>query len=253
VALGKGQAKEAADAFAQALPFTAVRPLARVGLGRAVYRLAQTDAGAARTLVAGIPRGDPADPAVVLCDAITLLKEDKVGNPGDGDNAPSMAGALNRWGKLLAREGADPLVAPLTKAEFWLAAGRADAAEAEVARVLAGGRKAEEPPAGNPAQGLDPDALDLVGRVWERVGKPASFTQMRDLFEEARRRFPGDARVLLHLAQAYAGLGQPARAEPLFAQALQAAEAGGTLPAADRREVIDKARAGQKKLKGAGG
>ncbi|MCS6977205.1 MAG: tetratricopeptide repeat protein [Gemmatales bacterium] len=97
---------------------------------------------------------------------------------------------------------------------------------------------------------LPADLLDTFGEVYEALNKPEHFTAMRDMFEAARLRYPNDPRMFLHLGNAYAGLGDAAKARSMYAAAISLANqpARSMLKDEDRKAVIEEAKAKQSAL-----
>jgi Tfp pilus assembly protein PilF len=137
LALNKGKQEEAAAAFVQALPFTRVKPLARTGLQRALFALADANPGRAQTTAAQLLKEAAEEPALLLAYAYSCLRLDEIGEPRDDwDKTRNMASALNVWEPSAWHEGEDRAATALTRAEFWLVANRPDRARGEVARAL---------------------------------------------------------------------------------------------------------------------
>lgn len=76
----------------------------------------------------------------------------------------------------------------------------------EKARV----RKGADKPIG--PERLRPEFLDTIGVVYAKVANKAKYPEMRDLFDAAVRRYPGDPRLHFWLAEAHAGLGENSKA-----------------------------------------
>lgn len=128
---------EAARGFAAALDYTSARALARPGLQRALLALAQTKPEEARDLAASLLKSHPDQPELLLPYAVACLALDELGQPGDTwDADKTMSAALSAWEKAQLREGRDPSLPPLVRAELWARANRPDQARAEVERAL---------------------------------------------------------------------------------------------------------------------
>jgi Flp pilus assembly protein TadD len=132
----------------------------------------------------------------------------------------------------------------------WLLAKHANKAPDALAivRELRMGRFSKKPISGDR---LQPNILDTMGLVYTRMNQGASFTEMRDLFEAARERYPRDPRVYLYLAHAYMGLLDTDKADRLYSTAMDLARGPGLrmLSAQKCKEIIDEAQAAQKKLR----
>lgn len=101
-----------------------------------------------------------------------------------------------------------------------------------------------------PGERLPAEMLDTMGVVYKGLDKPEQQTEMRDLFEAARVRYPNDPRMYLHLANAYAGLKELSKARTMYATAITLAnqKSRSLLAPEERQAVIDDAKAGQAKL-----
>jgi predicted Zn-dependent protease len=97
---------------------------------------------------------------------------------------------------------------------------------------------------------LRPEFLDTLGVIYQKLGKPELYPEMRDLFEAARKRYPSDPRVYLYLGNAYASLQERNKAQEMFltATALSGPTAKNSLSVTERQEVLDAVKEAQKKL-----
>jgi tetratricopeptide (TPR) repeat protein len=136
--LGKGKAREAADAFLRAVELTQVKPLARAGLLRALFTLSEEDPRKAREAALKMLADRPEEPAPALGVAYASMLLGEVGAPGDAwaPDRPTTASALAQWERLLLRDRGEAVLGPLTAAEMWLLANRPDLARGEVVRAL---------------------------------------------------------------------------------------------------------------------
>jgi uncharacterized protein HemY len=100
------------------------------------------------------------------------------------------------------------------------------------------------------ADRLPAELLDTIGSVYTALNKPEYNTEMRDLFETAKVRYPNDPRMYLYLGNAYAGLRDMAKAKSLYATAISLAnqKTRSVLSPEERQAVIDAAKAAQSKL-----
>jgi tetratricopeptide (TPR) repeat protein len=117
-----------------------------------------------------------------------------------------------------------------------------------MAQELRKGRFSHKPISGDR---LRPEFLDTLGVIYTKMDKGSLASEMRDLFEEARQRYPHDPRLYMYLGHAYVGLLETDRAERLYATALEVAGKSGQqfLSPEKCQEVIDEVHAAQKKLK----
>lgn len=97
---------------------------------------------------------------------------------------------------------------------------------------------------------LPAELLDTFGEVYAALNKPEYFTEMRDMFEAARARYPNDPRMYLHLGNAYAGLQDFAKARSMYAAAISLASqpARSSLKPEERDAVIQQAKEKQNAL-----
>jgi Tfp pilus assembly protein PilF len=104
------------------------------------------------------------------------------------------------------------------------------------------GRHSKQPIA---PERLPAELLDTFGEVYKALDKPDLYPEMRAMFEAARVRYPNDPRMYLHLANAYAGLGDKAKARSLYAAAISLASQPQrtTLKPETLAEVIRQAKA----------
>jgi tetratricopeptide (TPR) repeat protein len=93
--------------------------------------------------------------------------------------------------------------------------------------------------------------LDTLGLIYTKAAGAAQYGEMRDLFEQARERYPNDPRLCLYLGRAYAGLGEEDRAQHLYEAALELAAKPdrALLSPKQCEEVIAEAKSAQKELK----
>jgi predicted Zn-dependent protease len=118
----------------------------------------------------------------------------------------------------------------------------------EVAQQVRRGQHGQHPA---PGERLDPAFLDTLGLIYRSWNKPELYSEMRDLFEAARRRYPMDPRMSLYLGDAFAGLHQPEKAEALFAEAVTLAgpDVKNGFSPEQKKEVLQKVEESRKKLK----
>jgi predicted Zn-dependent protease len=97
---------------------------------------------------------------------------------------------------------------------------------------------------------LRPEFLDTLGVIYQKLGKPELYPEMRDLFESARKRYPNDPRVYLYLGNAHASLKEPSKAKEMLstAIALAGSPTKTSLSQSEREEVLQAARAALQKL-----
>jgi hypothetical protein len=102
-----------------------------------------------------------------------------------------------------------------------------------------------------PAERINPEVLDTLGLVYQKLAKPELYPEMRDVFEAARKRYPLDPRMTFFLGEAFAGLGEKKRAQEMYdATVLQAdAKARSTLSLPQRQEVLQAVQVAQQKLR----
>ncbi len=137
LAFGEGKYKEAAQGYLGAVEFTRVRPLAQAGLQRSLLALSHKDPVQCRELTLQLLKDAPQEPAIPLGYAYASLLLDEVGVPGDSwPQKKNMVSALAEWWERAQKTEQSRLVGPLTRAEFWLHAGRADLARTELLRAL---------------------------------------------------------------------------------------------------------------------
>ncbi len=142
--------EEAAKGFLKAAEYGEARALARQGLVQTF--LAWTDEDPAKVLSFCKEQRvvHRTDPVLVFGEACAHFRLDDLGDPRDARRqAVGMAGALERFERLLVEEAKDPTrhidrsTGPLIRAEFWRAAGQPELAAAEVARALQANPKHE--------------------------------------------------------------------------------------------------------------
>lgn len=137
VAYQAGNYKESVDKYLLALDFTLVKPLAQVGMQKALQVWAQKDPIAARTQILDWLREFKDEASLYLSFAFASVLVDEVGEPSDfWERHKSMASSLYQWEANYQRDNPDRTTAPLTKAEYWQLAGRPDIARGEVIRAL---------------------------------------------------------------------------------------------------------------------
>ncbi|HEY7326115.1 MAG TPA: tetratricopeptide repeat protein [Gemmataceae bacterium] len=149
--------------------------------------------------------------------------------------------------KALAKNKHQPAVANNLA---WLLAKHFDN-PSEALRVIQEARKGSFSRKPISADRLRPELLDTLGVVYTKMGKGSLYPEMRDLFEDARQRFPHDPRMYLYLGHAYAGLLETDRANRFYGSAAEvAAKTGRQFLSPEKcQEVIAEAKAAQKKLK----
>jgi tetratricopeptide (TPR) repeat protein len=93
--------------------------------------------------------------------------------------------------------------------------------------------------------------LDTLGLVYTRTNKEPLYTEMRDSFELARRRYPREPRVCLYLGHAYSGLREPDKAEKMYRKTLELLDGRGgkSMKPQERKELIAEIEEARKKLK----
>ena len=216
---------KAAETFAGTLDFTRIKALAQHGVIRAMFALADQDTDKALALNKQMLYDFPEEPALLLTYAYIFLLRDEIGSPTDTwEIRRTMGSALNVWERLTAREVNDnPVMVPLTRAEYWFRANRLDIAQQEMQRALQHDRQnpavlgafismilddpAREPKAQlreylNDIKRLAPDApttLYLTARVEEfERNWPAAIAAYESLLE----RFPNDRNSYMRLIEA---------------------------------------------------
>ncbi|MCC6417072.1 MAG: tetratricopeptide repeat protein [Gemmataceae bacterium] len=136
-AFGERKYKEAAQDYLASIEFTRFKPLAQAGLQRSLLALAQMEPAEARSVALQMLKEVPDEPALMLPLAYASLQLDDIGSPGESwGTKKTMAAALAMWEQLALRAGHNRVNVLLTQAEFWAAAGRADMARKELARVF---------------------------------------------------------------------------------------------------------------------
>jgi len=130
----------------------------------------------------------------------------------------------------------------------WLLATKKDKpAEALALVEKARTRQGASKPIG--AERLRPEFLDTIGIVYAKQKSREKYEEMRSLFEDAARRYPGDPRMHFWLAEAYAALGENSKALPRYAVVVSLCEkAIPGISDADRTQLRDQADAKRKKL-----
>lgn len=234
----QGQFEKAAEAFAKALDFTRVKPLALQGLARSMFALANKDPDAALSTIQQISREYPTEPVVLLSYAYVFLVRDEIGVPTDGwEYRRNMASALNEWQLKMNRQGAEnPIAVPLTRAEFWLRAGRVDFAKKEAERALNQDRKNPKALAANialiledPARDSAPELRSLLAELKaalpdftetpfleariEEYSK--NFAKAAEIYERILEKNPDNRSAMLQLVNVYDVQGQLDRAAKL--------------------------------------
>jgi tetratricopeptide (TPR) repeat protein len=98
---------------------------------------------------------------------------------------------------------------------------------------------------------LDPDLLDTMGVVYQKLGGKDRAAEMLKVFDAASQRYPRDPRMWLYLGEAYAGLEDKEQADRMFQRAMKLAapDVKGTLSAARQAQVLKSAREAQARLK----
>jgi tetratricopeptide (TPR) repeat protein len=93
--------------------------------------------------------------------------------------------------------------------------------------------------------------LDTLGLVYTRTDKEPLYAEMRDSFELARQRYPREPRVYLYLGHAYAGLGEPDKAENMYRKTLEllARADDKNMTPQERKELRAEVETARKKLK----
>jgi tetratricopeptide (TPR) repeat protein len=88
---------------------------------------------------------------------------------------------------------------------------------------------------------LSPAILDTIGAIYAALDQKSLYSEMHELFSTARDRFPLDARISLHLAEAYVGLGYKKNAtEALAATAtLVDTQKRSAITPERRRQILD--------------
>jgi hypothetical protein len=108
--------------------------------------------------------------------------------------------------------------------------------------------------AGRPigAERLPPDFLDTIGVVYRKLDRADRYTEMRELFEAAARRYPTDPRMHLFLGEAQAALKENSRAMATLDTAVRLATQpapGVRLTDEQKKEVLQTAEAVKKRLR----
>src|SRR5207244_1907099 len=88
-----------------------------------------------------------------------------------------------------------------------------------------------------PGDQLPADFLDTLGLIYEKLGKTEQTAERIALFEAARRRYAHDARVFLHLGQAYVAAKEVRRAQQAYDTARGLLEKSANLPLERRRSL----------------
>jgi predicted Zn-dependent protease len=91
-----------------------------------------------------------------------------------------------------------------------------------------------------PGDRLNPDFLDTIGLIYQKLNQPERLPEMRDLFERAWTRYPDDPRVAWHLGFALLGLKEEDRARVLLDQAAQLVADGSGRLTPDERTAVGK-------------
>jgi tetratricopeptide (TPR) repeat protein len=99
------------------------------------------------------------------------------------------------------------------------------------------------------AERLLPDALDTIGLVYTKARDVSLYPRMRELFEAAARRYPGDPRMSLFVGHAYAGLDDARKARQAYDAAIEKANREGVLDEAQRQAVKSQAEEAKRRLR----
>lgn len=134
--LSKKQWEKAAKEYFEGLEFAQVRSSAERGLLQALFAWSEESPADARKKIEAMLSETPTEKTLYLAYAYACLKVDDLGTPGDNwDRTRNMATALNVWEQLQRKSGGDANTIALTRAEFWLRAGRPAQAQAEMRKA----------------------------------------------------------------------------------------------------------------------
>jgi tetratricopeptide (TPR) repeat protein len=122
-----------------------------------------------------------------------------------------------------------------------------DPAEADrIGQELRRGRFMTRP---MPGDRLPADLLDTLGVVYEKLGQSGRENERVELFEAARRRYPQDARIFVHLGNSYLDAKDGRRAAQVFATARTLLEKSAGLAAERRNSLREEIERGQARAK----
>jgi predicted Zn-dependent protease len=126
-----GDLRQAVQAYGRALPYTRLRPAARLGLVASLLQLSRKESpGVAQALTAELLRSHPGDLVLLAVYAEMAARRDQVrGSEG-------MLAALGALEQALRQEKRDPALIAYCKACGWVAVRRPDLARGELQRGL---------------------------------------------------------------------------------------------------------------------